>query len=96
VYAVEDKLPVSGDVVLAKVMPRQVVLDNGGTYELLTLFEDTELDAQLPPGGSPPVAPQVGQSPRVSATACTRIPNPWQRWSVSVPCVSMGPCRAIG
>ena len=65
VYAVEDKLPVSGDVVLAKVMPRQVVLDNGGTYELLTLFEDTELDAQLPPGGSPPVAPQVGQSPRL-------------------------------
>ena len=28
-------------VVLAKVMPRQVVLDNGGTYELLTLFEDS-------------------------------------------------------
>ena len=49
VYAVEDKLPVSGNVVLAKVMPRQVVLDNGGTYELLTLFEETTLDAQLPP-----------------------------------------------
>ena len=47
VYAVEDKLPVSGRVVLAKVMPRQVVLDNAGTYELLTLFEDTTLDSQL-------------------------------------------------
>lgn len=47
VYAVEDKLPVSGEVVLAKVMQRQVVLDNGGTYELLTLYEETELDGQV-------------------------------------------------
>ncbi len=46
VYAVEDKMPVSGQVTLAKVMPRQVVLDNGGTYELLVLFEETELDSQ--------------------------------------------------
>jgi general secretion pathway protein C len=52
VYAVEDKLPLSGQVVLAKVMPRQVVLDNGGTYELLQLFEDSKLDSQLV---SPPV-----------------------------------------
>ncbi|MBE9539937.1 MAG: type II secretion system protein GspC [Proteobacteria bacterium] len=48
VYAVEDKLPVSGRVVLAKVMPDRVVLDNRGTYELLVLFEDTALSAQLP------------------------------------------------
>ncbi len=47
VYAVDDKLPVPGRVVLAKVMNRQVVLDNGGTYELLTLFEESEFDAQL-------------------------------------------------
>jgi general secretion pathway protein C len=46
-YAVEDKLPLPGQVVLAKVMPRQVVLDNGGTYELLELFEESDLDAQL-------------------------------------------------
>lgn len=52
VYAVEDKLPLSGKVVLAKVMQRQVVLDNGGTYELLALFEETELDTQLPTGGA--------------------------------------------
>jgi general secretion pathway protein C len=43
VYAVEDKLPVPGEVVLAKVMPRQVVLDNGGTYELLVLYEESSL-----------------------------------------------------
>jgi len=43
VYAVEDKLPVSGKVTLAKVMPRQVVLNNRGTYELLTLYDDAPL-----------------------------------------------------
>jgi general secretion pathway protein C len=53
IYAVEDKLPVSGEVVLAKVMPRQIVLDNGGTYELLTLFEDSELETQLSGSGAP-------------------------------------------
>jgi general secretion pathway protein C len=57
VYAVEDKLPVPGQVTLAKVMPNQVVLDNGGTYELLTLFEETELEAQLP--AQPPAAPRA-------------------------------------
>ncbi|MEM8563088.1 MAG: type II secretion system protein GspC [Pseudomonadota bacterium] len=47
IYAVEDELPVPGQVTLAKVMPRQVVLDNRGTYELLELFDDSGLDAQL-------------------------------------------------
>lgn len=57
VYAVEDKLPVSGRVTLAKVMPQQVVLDNGGTYELLVLFEDSKLgSAQTAPKRSVPVA----------------------------------------
>jgi general secretion pathway protein C len=32
IYAVEDKLPVGSKVKLAKVMPRQVVLDNNGKY----------------------------------------------------------------
>lgn len=48
VYAVEDKLPVSGRVVLAKVLSDRVVIDNRGTYELLVLFEDTALSAQMP------------------------------------------------
>lgn len=48
VYSVEDKLPVPGEVVLAKVMPRQVVLDNGGTYELLVLYEESKLDSSGP------------------------------------------------
>ena len=39
VYAVGDQLPVSGKVTLAKVTPRQVVIDNAGTYELIKLYE---------------------------------------------------------
>ena len=65
VYAVEDALPVPGKVVLAKVMPKQVVLDNAGTYELLTLFEETELDrALMAPGpqAAPPAPAGSGLS----------------------------------
>jgi general secretion pathway protein C len=47
VYAVDDKLPISGRVILAKVMPDRVVIDNRGTYELIILFEDTPLSSQI-------------------------------------------------
>lgn len=60
VYAVEDKLPVRGNVVLAKVMPRQVVLDNGGTYELLVLFEESTLGTAQPRSGQV-AAPAVSE-----------------------------------
>ena len=46
-YAVEDKLPISGRVIVAKVMPDRVVIDNRGTYELLILYEDSALSPQL-------------------------------------------------
>jgi general secretion pathway protein C len=41
-YEVGDDLPVNGRVRLAKVLPTQVVLDNGGRYERLRLFEDSD------------------------------------------------------
>ncbi len=62
IYAVDDTLPVAGRVSLAKVMPFQVVLDNGGSYELLTLYQPSSLDAQL--AGMTPVAP--ASSPAVA------------------------------
>jgi general secretion pathway protein C len=68
VYAVEDELPVPGKVVLAKVMPKQVVLDNAGTYELLTLFEETALDRALMAPG-PETAPRSPATSGVSADA---------------------------
>jgi len=61
VYSVEDKLPVPGEVMLAKVMPGQVVLDNGGTYELLLLYEESSLagGAAMPAPASLPPADDI-------------------------------------
>ena len=39
-YSVGDELPANGKVTLAKILPKQVVIDNNGTYELITLFSD--------------------------------------------------------
>ncbi|MCB1677128.1 MAG: type II secretion system protein GspC [Halioglobus sp.] len=82
VYAVDDKLPVAGQVVLAKVMPAQVVLDHGGTYELLRLFDESSLDRQLPapaaalqrpaPPAPPPPAVQIDQRDAAETTALAR------------------------
>ncbi|WP_439105947.1 type II secretion system protein GspC [Congregibacter sp.] len=47
-YQVGDELPLSGEVVLAKVLSKLVVLDNGGRYEVLRLFEDSDLVASVP------------------------------------------------
>lgn len=48
-YRVGDELPGGSRVELAKVMPEQVVIDNGGRYELLRLFEEgNNLAARLP------------------------------------------------
>jgi general secretion pathway protein C len=70
VYAVGDELPVSGNVVLAKVMPRQVVLDNGGTYELLVLFEQSKL------GKAAPSAPAARPEPEPAAEVDRRVDEP--------------------
>ncbi len=58
VYSVEDKLPLSGEVTLAKVMPMQVVLDNGGTYELLALYDESSLGT----GSAAPAMPAATQT----------------------------------
>jgi len=55
VYAVDDTLPVGNNVTLVKVMPGQVVLDNNGTYELLTLFEESELSSPVAARPTTPV-----------------------------------------
>lgn len=62
VYAVEDKLPVPGRVTLAKVMPQQVVINNGGTYELLKLFDKSALSSQVPAPRPEPRAATAEQS----------------------------------
>jgi len=47
-YRVGDDLPAGNEVKLAKVMPTQVVISNGGRYELLRLFEDSGAIATVP------------------------------------------------
>lgn len=52
-YAVGDKLPVQGNVILAKVLVDRVILDNGGRYESLWLYDPNAsgqgVNAQRPP-----------------------------------------------
>jgi general secretion pathway protein C len=73
VYAVEDKLPLSGEVILAKVMPKQVVLDNGGTYELLVLYEESSLDVPAMPAAAntskPPPKLERREDPKTASLA---------------------------
>lgn len=52
-YQVGDEIPVSGEVVLAKVLSNLIVLDNGGRYEVLRLFEDGGLAASVSSSNSP-------------------------------------------
>jgi general secretion pathway protein C len=44
-YAVGDKVPVSGNVTVAKILKDRIVLDNSGNYELLMLFDKSALTA---------------------------------------------------
>lgn len=54
IYAVGDSLPASGQVTLAKVMPQTIVIDNNGTYELLTLYEGVGLVVPTTPSRAGP------------------------------------------
>lgn len=45
-YGVGDKLPVAGEVTVAKILADRVVLNNGGSYELLILFDKSAISAQ--------------------------------------------------
>ena len=69
VYAVGDALPASGQVVLSKVMPEQVVIDNNGTYELIKLYDK--------PGLSIPSRPSTHESSAIESSTQPSQPNAW-------------------
>ena len=69
VYAVGDALPASGQVVLSKVMPEQVVIDNNGTYELIKLYDK--------PGLSIPSRPSTQESSAIKSSTQPSQPNAW-------------------
>ena len=103
VYAVEDVLPVAGKVTLAKVMPQQVVLDNGGTYELLTLFDESSLGTQLPaPAPASPPPPDASRQldrrddPQTAALASGYREQLYSNPQALVDVVSISAVRADG
>ena len=87
VYAVGDALPASGQVVLAKVLPQQVVIDNNGTYELIKLYESPGIAiptrAARQPGqdavASFPSASPSAASPSASAAEQTALASQYRR-----------------
>lgn len=74
VYAVGDDLPVQGRVSLAKVLPSRAVIDNGGNYELLTLFEDNDLMRQAGQGEAALAAEERGSESETAAQT-VRVDN---------------------
>jgi general secretion pathway protein C len=58
-YRVDDKLPVSGNVTVAKIMADRVVLSNSGKYELLLLFDEKSRSSQPMVSAQPARKPQL-------------------------------------
>jgi len=73
-YSVGDDLPANGKVTLAKIMPKQVVIDNNGTYELITLFDDNGI-VGIVQSAAPAATPDSseGASSQVTATSATQV-----------------------
>ena len=74
-YQVGDKLPVGAEVVLAKVLPGLVVLDNGGRYEVLRLFEEPALATRVAANfaAGSPAAPAVSNRGGGGGAAVSRV-----------------------
>lgn len=68
-YRVGDELPVNEDVELAKVLADRVVLANKGRYEILNLFEDSDLVAQAAPLAKPAPERQAARAPITQSEA---------------------------
>ena len=106
VYAVGDALPASGQVVLAKVMPQQVVIDNNGTYELIKLYEGPGIAIPTRAAGQPgqdavasvPSASPSAASPSATAAEQTALATQYRRQLYDSPeslasVVSVSPVR---
>ena len=80
VYAVGDGLPAPGQVTLAKIMPHSIVIDNNGTYELLTLYGGASLivpttpsrEQRATPSDRTVAAPRLEAQPLVASEAKRR------------------------
>jgi general secretion pathway protein C len=70
-YSVGDDLPANGKVTLAKILPKQVVIDNNGTYELITLFDDNGI-VGIVQSAAPAPSPGPSEGTSSSATSATQ------------------------
>jgi Type II secretory pathway, component PulC len=72
IYRVGDSLPVPGRVSLAKVLPDRVVLDNNSTYELLMLYDRSDIGARLVSTGQASNRRSVADPMEVRSNAAAR------------------------
>ena len=70
-YVVGDALPANGKVTLAKILPKQVVIDNNGTYELITLFGDATIAGIVEMAAKP--AQTVSKPANTETTASSTV-----------------------
>ena len=70
-YSVGDDLPANGKVTLAKILPKQVVIDNNGTYELITLFDGNGI-VGIVQSAAPAPSPNSSEGTPSSATSATQ------------------------
>ena len=70
-YVVGDALPANGKVTLAKILPKQVVIDNNGTYELITLFGDATIAGIVEMAAKP--AQTLAEPPNTGTTAPSSV-----------------------
>ena len=80
-YSVGDDLPANGKVTLAKILPKQVVIDNNGTYELITLFDDNGIVGivQSPAPAPTPDSSEGAPAPVTATSATSATPAEKQR-----------------
>ena len=72
-YSVGDDLPANGKVTLAKILPKQVVIDNNGTYELITLFDDNGIAGIVQSAAPAPTSELFDRTPSpVAVTSATQ------------------------
>ena len=71
-YSVGDDLPANGKVTLAKILPKQVVIDNNGTYELITLFDGNGI-VGIVQSAAPAPSPNSSEGTPSSATSATQV-----------------------
>ena len=72
-YSVGDDLPANGKVTLAKILAKQVVIDNNGTYELITLFDDNGIVGIVQSVASASMSASSDRTPSpVAATSATQ------------------------